>query len=150
MQTIALGWLVLHLSHNSGFAVGLVIALQFLPTLLFGAWGGVIADRFDKRNVLFVTQIVDGDRSPVLLAVLDRHRRRRAVDGLRDRPRSSAARRRSTTRPATSFVSEMVPEDGAARTRSGSTARSSSSPRIVGPAIAGVLIVVIGTGPCFA
>ena len=40
MQTIALGWLVLHLSHNSGFAVGLAIALQFLPTLLFGVWGG--------------------------------------------------------------------------------------------------------------
>jgi MFS family permease len=56
MQTVALSWLVLDLSHNSGFAVGFVIALQFLPTLLFGAWGGVIADRFDKRMVLVVSQ----------------------------------------------------------------------------------------------
>ena len=52
MQTVALSWLVLDLSQNSGFAIGLVLALQFLPTLLFGAWGGVIADRFDKRMVL--------------------------------------------------------------------------------------------------
>ena len=66
MQTIALGWLVLHLSHNSGFAIGLAIALQFLPTLLFGVWGGVIADRFDKRKVLLVHAGRDG-RVAVLL-----------------------------------------------------------------------------------
>src|SRR4029453_14771690 len=52
MQTIALGWLVVQLSDNSGLAVGMALALQFLPTLLFGVWGGVIADRFDKRNVM--------------------------------------------------------------------------------------------------
>ena len=57
MQTIALNWLVLHLSHNNGFLVGLAIALQFLPTLLFGVWGGAIADRFDKRKVLLCTQV---------------------------------------------------------------------------------------------
>ena len=56
MQTIALNWLVLHLSHNNGFLVGLAIALQFLPTLLFGVWGGAIADRFDKRKVLLCTR----------------------------------------------------------------------------------------------
>ena len=50
------------LSHNSGFAVGLAIALQFVPTLLFGVWGGVIADRFDKRTVLLVHAGRDGRR----------------------------------------------------------------------------------------
>src|SRR5258706_12006135 len=56
IQTIAVGWLVLRLSHNSGFAVGLVTALQFVPMLVLGAWAGVLADRLDKRHVLFATQ----------------------------------------------------------------------------------------------
>ena len=52
-----LGWLVLQLSNNSGLAVGLVIALQYLPTLLFGVWGGVITGAaFDKRKVMIITQ----------------------------------------------------------------------------------------------
>ncbi len=70
MQTIALGWLILHLSHNSGFAVGLALALQFIPTLLFGVWGGMIADRFDKRTVLICTQVAMAAIA-VVLAVLD-------------------------------------------------------------------------------
>src|SRR5262245_38968185 len=55
MQTIALGWLVLDLT-GSGVAIGTVIAVQFLPALLVGPYGGVLADRFDKRSVLFITQ----------------------------------------------------------------------------------------------
>ena len=50
-QMIAMAWLVLELTH-SGTQLGLVVAAQFLPILLFGAWGGVIADRFNKRRVL--------------------------------------------------------------------------------------------------
>src|SRR3954468_5927697 len=56
MQIVAQGWLVLRLSHNSGSALGFVTALQFLPVLLIGAWGGVLADRFDKRRLLAITQ----------------------------------------------------------------------------------------------
>lgn len=70
MQTIALGWLVVQLTHNSGVAVGFAIALQFLPTLLFGVWGGVIADRFDKRTVLLCTQVAMAAVA-VLLAAID-------------------------------------------------------------------------------
>ena len=55
MQTIALGWIVLQLTH-SGVQLGFVTAMQFLPILLFGAWGGVIVDRFDKRRLLIWTQ----------------------------------------------------------------------------------------------
>ena len=69
MQTIALNWLVLHLSHNNGFLVGLAIALQFLPTLLFGVWGGAIADRFDKRMVLLCTQVAMAAVAVVLTLV---------------------------------------------------------------------------------
>ncbi len=57
MQTTGQSWLVLRLTH-SALALGLTAALQFLPVLVFGAYGGVIADRFDKRTVLMVTQVL--------------------------------------------------------------------------------------------
>jgi MFS family permease len=64
MQTVAQNWLVLTLT-DSGVALGVTVALQFLPTLLFGLWGGLVADRFDKRRVLIATQVV-----PAVLAVV--------------------------------------------------------------------------------
>ncbi len=59
MQTIALGWLVLERTQ-SGSQLGLVLALQFLPMLFLGPWGGVVADRFNKRTILYVTQTLLG------------------------------------------------------------------------------------------
>ncbi|MBI5456872.1 MFS transporter [Candidatus Kaiserbacteria bacterium] len=55
MQIIALGWLTLEVT-GSGSQLGLVIAVQYVPILLFGFWGGMIADRFDKRRILILTQ----------------------------------------------------------------------------------------------
>ena len=55
MQMVAEMWLILALT-GSGVAVGVTSALQFLPMLLFGAWGGLLADRFPKRSLLIVTQ----------------------------------------------------------------------------------------------
>jgi MFS family permease len=51
---------VLELSHNSGTAIGITTGLQFAPVLLFGLYGGVIADRYPKRRVLVMTQIAMG------------------------------------------------------------------------------------------
>ncbi len=59
MQSVAQAWLVLQLS-NSGTALGLVMALQYLPVLFLGPYGGVIADRFSKRKLLFFTQSTFG------------------------------------------------------------------------------------------
>ena len=59
MQSVALGWLVLKIT-GSGTWLGLVIAVQFLPMLLLGPFGGVVADRIDKRRFLFVTQALSG------------------------------------------------------------------------------------------
>src|SRR4030042_17548 len=56
MQSVAQGWLVLDLT-GSGTAIGLVLALQFLPVLLLGPLGGVLADRIDKRRLLVTTQV---------------------------------------------------------------------------------------------
>jgi MFS family permease len=70
MQRVAQDWLVLELSNNSGVALGVVTALQFGPILLFGMYGGMLADRYDKRKLLFATQASMGVLA-LFLGVLD-------------------------------------------------------------------------------
>src|SRR5919107_5622044 len=60
MQRIGQDWLVLQLSDDSGVALGLITALQFGPSLFLSMYGGVLADRYDKRRVLLVTQALMG------------------------------------------------------------------------------------------
>jgi MFS family permease len=55
MQRVAQDWLMLTLTGNVAW-VGLTVTLQLGPMLLFGLWGGVLADRFDKRRILTITQ----------------------------------------------------------------------------------------------
>lgn len=60
MQRVGQDWLVLQLSHKSGTAIGIATGLQFAPVLIFGLYGGVIADRFPKRRTLVMTQVAMG------------------------------------------------------------------------------------------
>src|SRR5919205_949435 len=60
MQRIGQDWLVLQLSDDSGVALGVTTALQFAPTLLLSFYGGVLADRYDKRRLMMLTQAVMG------------------------------------------------------------------------------------------
>jgi len=145
MQSVAQAWLVLKLS-GGGVALGIVTALQFLPMLLAGPWGGVIADRVDKRRLVAITQSVSGLLALALgvltvtgvvqlwmvyvLALL------LGVVSLADMPARQA------------FVMEMVgPEDVANAVSLNSVLTNAA--RIVGPAAAGLLIATIGIGPCF-
>ena len=66
MQRIGQDWLVLDLSGGSGVALGVVTALQFGPVLVFGMYGGVLADRYPKRRLLLITQAVMGVLALVL------------------------------------------------------------------------------------
>ena len=59
MQIVGEMWLMVKLT-GSGAYVGLTAGLQFLPILLFGAWGGLLADRIPKRRLLTFTQLVAG------------------------------------------------------------------------------------------
>src|SRR5690242_1940038 len=59
MQSVAQAWLVLKLT-NSGIALGITSTLQYLPFLLLAPYGGVLADRFPKRKILYLTQTVSG------------------------------------------------------------------------------------------
>ena len=145
MQSIAQAWLVLKLT-DSGVALGLVAALQNMPILLLAPWGGVIADRFPKRTVLFVTQTAFGLLALILgFFVVTGTVRLWMVYALAlcfglincvDNP----------TRQ--SFVAEMV---GESELKNAVTLNSSmvNLARIIGPALAGVLIAAVGLGPCY-
>ncbi len=146
MQTVAELWLILGLT-GSGVAVGLTSALQFLPILLFGAWGGLLADRFSKRRLLMVTQAtmavpalvlfsltVAGVVAPWMVFALVFVRG--AVNAVDNPTRQS-------------FVIEMVGPDRVVNAVSLNSVIVHSA-RIVGPAIAGVLIATVGVAPCFA
>jgi MFS family permease len=146
MQTVAAVWVVLTLT-GSGVAVGLTTALQFLPMLLIGAWGGLLADRISKRRLLMTTQALmaipavglfavtaTGVVAPwmVYLAVFAMG----AVNAVDNPTRQS-------------FVIEMVGPDRVVNAVSLNSVIVQAA-RIVGPAFAGILIATVGVVPCFA
>lgn len=146
MQRLAQDWLVLKLT-GSAMALGITTGLQFLPMLLFGLWGGAIADRYRKRRLLIATQTVMGLLAATL-AVLDLTG---AVDvwhvwllavGL-----GLATAVDNPTRQ--SFVVEMVGRKDLPNAVSLNSANFQLA-RITGPAVAGLLIAAIGTGWVFA
>ncbi len=145
MQSIAQSWLVFTRTH-SGVDVGLVVALQTLPILLFGPIGGSIADRFGKYRILFYTQALAGAQA-LVLAVLELTGHLQlwelfliafslgcvnAVD--------------NPTRQT--FVGEMVGRDQLANAVTLNSVMVNVA-RAIGPAIAGLLIATVGSGWCF-
>jgi MFS family permease len=146
MQRVAQDWLILSLTHGSGTALGITTGLQFLPLLLFGLYGGVLADRFPKRRILMITQAVMGALA-LLLGVLALTGTAQVwhvyalafllgVATVVDNP----------TRQT--FAVEMVGPNDLSNAIALNSAIFNTA-RIVGPAIAGVLIAAIGTGPVF-
>lgn len=146
LTLIAQTLLVLDLTGD-GVAVGLLVACQFAPVLILGAWAGLVADRSDKRRLLFVVQVGAMAQSFVLagLAFMDEPPLAAiyvvaAFGGLCmafDNP----ARR--------AFVVEMVPEDMVHNAVSLNSAMMTSS-RVIGPALGGLLITTVGYGWAFA
>lgn len=146
MQRIAQDWLVLELSGGSGVAVGIVMALQFGPTAIVSLPAGALADRFDKRKLLIATQTTIA-LCALILGVLD-------VAGMAtlawvyilsfalgcvsaiDAPIRQ------------SFTIEMV---GAEQLPNAVALNSLTFnlARIIGPAVAGLLITLVDTGPVF-
>lgn len=146
LTLIAQTLLVLDLTGD-GVAVGLLVACQFAPVLILGAWAGLVADRSDKRRLLFIVQVGAMAQSFVLagLAFMDEPPLAAiyvvaAFGGLCmafDNP----ARR--------AFVVEMVPEDMVHNAVSLNSAMMTSS-RVIGPALGGLLITTVGYGWAFA
>ena len=146
MQTVAEMWLLVHLT-GSGLGVGIAAGLQFLPILLFGALGGVVADRRDRRRLLMVTQSLMAIPAvtlwlltaggvvtvPMVYALIVARGTVNAID--------NPARQ--------SFVSEMVGPDLVVNAVSLNSVIVHTA-RIVGPALAGITIAIFGVGTCFA
>jgi MFS family permease len=145
MQTVAEVWLILKLT-GSGTAVGLAAALQFLPVLLAGAWGGLLADRVPKRLLLSATQVLN--LVPVLAMwaltasgaveawmVLALIFLRGSVNAIDNPARQS-------------FVVEMVGADRVVNAVSLNSVLVHTA-RIVGPATAALVIALAGVAQCF-
>lgn len=145
MQLVAEGWLVLQLT-GSGVALGLVSSLQFGPLLIGGAWGGVLADRLDKRRVVLVTQAIKAVLAGLLgvLVVTDLVNMWMvygiALAGGMVEVLDNTARR--------SFVMELAGREHVANAVS-LTGALWTTARITGPAIGGLIIATAGVGPCF-
>ena len=145
MQMTAQSWLVLTLTHSST-ALGLTVALQAVPVLFLGPYGGVIADRVDKRRLMIALQIAMGIQALMLgLLVVSGSARYweicvlAVVLGLNNAFENSARQ---------AFVREMVGKD---ELRNAITLNSVTvnAARAVGPAVGGVLIATVGIGVCF-
>lgn len=145
MGRVAQDWVVLtELTNNSAQALGIVTGLQFLPMLLLAPLGGALSDRFAKRRLMFITQgvmvltavamgvlVLSGDMELWHMYVLA------FVQG-------GAAALDAPARQA--IVSELVPPERLTNAV-GLNSASFNSGRLIGPALAGLLIAAVGTGP---
>jgi MFS family permease len=145
MQMIAQSWLVLTLTHSS-IALGAIVAVQTLPVLLLGPYGGVIADRVDKRKLMVVLQSLMGLQALVLglltVTGLIRFWEIALLAGL-------LGLNSAFENPARqSFILEIV---GTEHLRNAVSLNSVmvNVARAVGPAIAGLMIATVGIGVCF-
>lgn len=143
MQRVAQDWLVLQLTGYSGTALGITTGLQFLPMLLLSPYAGLVADRFPKRRLLQVTQLMMAGPA-LLLGLL-------AVTGVAEAWHVYVLAfvfgvGTAFDAPARqSFVGEMVDADDLTNAV-GLNSASFNAARIVGPALAGFMIAALGSG----
>ncbi len=146
VQIVAQDWLVLQLTDNNGFYLGLVTAIQFVPVMLLSLHGGALADRVDKRKLLIVTnslaalacyalgilviaEVIALWHVFVCAAIL-------GIASAIDAPIRQ------------SFTAEIVGNADVANAVSLNSANFNAG-RLIGPALSGVLIARFGTGPSF-
>jgi MFS family permease len=145
-QSFAQGWLVLSLTKNNAFDLGITTGCQFLPILFLGPWGGLIADRYEKRTILFFTQSISAVEAAALgILVLKNDVNFITVTifafllgmvNVFDNP----ARQ--------SFVLEMVGKEYVSNAVSLNSVLVNLA-RVVGPGVSGILIETLGIGYSF-
>jgi MFS family permease len=145
MQSVAQGWLVLQLTGSS-VALGVAVALQYLPMLLAGSYGGLVADRHEKRRILYLTQSAAGLLALLLGVLITTHHVSPmtvyviafglGLVNLFDVPARQA------------FVQEMVGRDLIANAVSLNAVLMNAG-RVIGPGIAAGFIALVGTAGCF-
>jgi len=145
MQMVAQSWLILRLT-GSGIDLGIATALQQLPMLLFAAWGGLVADRLDKRRVLLVTQSLSGALALALALLTFSNRVQVWMVYLLALGLGLVNTVDNPTR--SSFAVEMVGADRLPNAIALNTATFTSA-RTIGPSIAGFVIAAFGIAWCF-
>ena len=145
VQRIAQDWLVLTLT-GSATAVGITTALQFLPTLLFGLLGGMLADRSNKRRLLYFTVTAQAVLAAVLAVLVLTHQVQVWHVFIVAFLLGSVVAIDNPTRQA--FVNEMVGPDQL-RNAIGLNSSVFQTGALIGPAISGVLITAVGSGIAF-
>ncbi len=146
MQTVAAGWLIFDLT-GSGMALGLLTALSRGPALFVSTYGGVLAERFDRRQLVIVLSVLQAAPA-ALLAVLSWAGSSSPLEIYLCTLVIGIAGALDNT-PIQEITTATVPRDQAKQ----ATALASVSynvARLVGPSVGGVLLATIGPGPCFA
>ena len=146
MQTVAQAYLILFPLHGTGIDVAIATSLQFVPMLLLGPFGGLVADRYDKRRVLYATQASAGLLALILglLAATGSVQLWQVyvlaaglgIVNLFDNPARQT------------FVFELVGPELLPNAISLNSVLINGA-RVIGPAIGGVLIVTVGVATCF-
>jgi MFS family permease len=145
LTLVALTLLVLH-QTNSGFAVGLLTACEFGPILVLSAFAGLVADRSNKRNLLYVTQTLEMCQSFALAGLAFMHHP--PLVALYATAFAGGCMLAFDNPVRRSFVTEMVSQEDVPNAVTLYSALVNSS-RIFGPALAGALVVTVGYGWCF-
>ena len=147
MQRTAQDWLVLtQLTHHNATAVGIVMALQFGPQLLLLPWTGFAADHLDRRKLLIATQAAMGAARP---GAGPAHGHRAGAAVARLRLRVPARLRRRIRCAGAPDLRRGAGRRGGPAQRGGANSTSFNAARMIGPAVAGLLIAAVGTGWVF-
>ncbi|MDO5747941.1 MAG: MFS transporter [Actinomycetaceae bacterium] len=147
MQQVAQSWITLTvLTNHSGTAMGVTTALQFLPLLLFGAYGGILADRLNRRLVLQISQAALATTALLLgILVLSDTAQLWHVFAIAF---ATGIINAMSSPVRQSFVGELVPRS-ALTNAVGLNSAAFNAARLVGPAASGVIIALIGPGWVF-
>lgn len=145
LQFVAQTWLILQLTH-SGTYLGLLVGAQFLPILLLGPYGGLIADRFNKRRLLYITQSIAMSLAFILFLLVATH----TVQAWMVFVLASCLGLVNTVDSPTrqTFVIEMVGKEKLTNAISLNSIEVNLA-RIIGPVIAAALIAGVGLAWCF-
>lgn len=145
MQNVAVGWLTLELTHSST-ALGIVTGARYLPVLLFGAWGGLVVDRHDRRALLLVTQCCFAVQAALLTALSWAHLMSLPLlialvltigcTNIFDNPARM------------SLINELVDRKHLTNAIAINSTFVNSA-KLIGPGVAGIVIAAVGVTPCF-
>jgi MFS family permease len=146
IETIALSWLVLDLTESASW-LGAVVGARYLPIVLLGPLGGVLADRFDSRRLLLVTQTLNAVVAAALSAIIFSHHANVVVVMVLS---SLLGVINVVDNPSRQTMLHDMVDEEALKSAVGLSTLQSNVARVAGPTIAGFLIVWPGIATCFA